>query len=221
MTVTQCTCLGCGVVFNQKKGGRRVGKYCSRECAFKDPKWKTRLCKPRVDSPFPRCVICGVICAKRKMRMCSKACRMAAARMYMRVWYASRKPPTQKACSECGRMWVRAYGNKRRLFCSGACLKKHARRIVRARRRAKENGANSEPVNPLKVFARDGWCCQLCGVRTSRSLRGQTAPNAPELDHIVPMAVGGEHTYANTQCACRQCNSKKGAKALGQQRLIA
>lgn len=78
-----------------------------------------------------------------------------------------------------------------------------------------------EPVNRLKVFARDGWRCQLCGVRTPKRLLGRQVPRAPELDHIVPMnAVSrGPHTYSNTQLACRACNVKKGARPLGQLRI--
>jgi 5-methylcytosine-specific restriction endonuclease McrA len=44
--------------------------------------------------------------------------------------------------------------------------------------------------------------------------------DAPELDHIVPLACGGAHTYQNTQCTCRECNGRKGATILGQLRLL-
>lgn len=74
-------------------------------------------------------------------------------------------------------------------------------------------------VTAPRVFARDGWRCQLCGTRTPKRLRGTYAPNAPELDHIVPIVAGGGHTWDNVQCSCRACNGKKGAKTLGQMRL--
>jgi 5-methylcytosine-specific restriction endonuclease McrA len=32
----------------------------------------------------------------------------------------------------------------------------------------------------------------------------------------VRLSLGGKHTYLNTQCACRACNIRKGAKPLGQ-----
>jgi 5-methylcytosine-specific restriction endonuclease McrA len=86
-------------------------------------------------------------------------------------------------------------------------------------RKARERGARTEVVNPYTVFLRDGWRCQLCGCRTPGTLRGTYKPNAPELDHIVPLALGGDHTYANTQCACRQCNISKGASVRGQFKL--
>ena len=34
-------------------------------------------------------------------------------------------------------------------------------------------------------------------------------PLSPELDHIHPVSKGGAHSYANTQCLCRQCNAGK------------
>jgi 5-methylcytosine-specific restriction endonuclease McrA len=32
------------------------------------------------------------------------------------------------------------------------------------------------------------------------------------VDHVVPLARGGEHSYANTQPACPPCNMSKGAR---------
>src|SRR5208282_2540 len=62
-------------------------------------------------------------------------------------------------------------------------------------------GAAYEYVNPETVFARDGWRCQHCHIETPQILRGNTsAPNAPTLDHVLPIARGGAHSYFNTQC---------------------
>lgn len=85
----------------------------------------------------------------------------------------------------------------------------------KAIRRAKQS-IEAERVSPLKVFARDNWRCQLCGVSTPQSLRGKHKPNSPELDHVIPLALGGEHTWANLQCTCRACNGAKGSRPLGQ-----
>jgi 5-methylcytosine-specific restriction endonuclease McrA len=89
---------------------------------------------------------------------------------------------------------------------------KHA---AKAKRRAREAIA-AQAFDPMKVFARDGWRCRLCGAKTPRAFRGTYEPNAPELDHIVPLALGGSHTPGNCQLACRSCNGRKGATALGQ-----
>jgi 5-methylcytosine-specific restriction endonuclease McrA len=66
------------------------------------------------------------------------------------------------------------------------------------------------------VFERDKWKCHICGMKTMPALRGSNEDSAPELDHIVSLADGGSHTWANLACACRQCNGRKGAASFGQ-----
>jgi 5-methylcytosine-specific restriction endonuclease McrA len=34
------------------------------------------------------------------------------------------------------------------------------------------------------------------------------------IEHIIPLAKGGEHTFKNTVLACRFCNISKNAKSL-------
>ena len=38
---------------------------------------------------------------------------------------------------------------------------------------------------------------------------GSFGPTYPTLDHIIPLAKGGTHTWNNVQCACAMCNSEK------------
>ena len=53
-----------------------------------------------------------------------------------------------------------------------------------------------------EVFARDGYRCMECLL---------APPDvALELDHIIPLAAGGSHTYDNVACAHRACNLEKG-----------
>lgn len=81
-------------------------------------------------------------------------------------------------------------------------------------------GATTEKVDPFKVFDRDRWRCQLCGIKTPKAKRGGFEKDAPELDHIVPLSKGGEHSYRNTHCACRRCNGSKKDATRGQFRLF-
>ena len=119
-------------------------------------------------------------------------------------------------CRECGDAFVQVYGDKRRVYCSIACQHKSTKRTARLKRRARERTARVESVNPFRVFERDGWRCYLCGTETSRMLRGTIHPLAPELDHIIPLSKGGEHSYSNTACSCRRCNAAKSDKVIGQ-----
>jgi hypothetical protein len=68
--------------------------------------------------------------------------------------------------------------------------------------------AEKRPWVPLAVqrfvHERDGATCQYCGCKDGPF----------HLDHIVPWAMGGEHSPENLTVACAQCNWSKGSKTL-------
>lgn len=140
------------------------------------------------------------------------------------------KPPLLNECRDCGT--VVSKWQQRCQTCRVKARVAAARRVKnspayrvwkkanRARRRALERGAWAERFDPVEVLARDGWRCHICGARTPAKLRGSYDDRAPELDHIVPLASGGEHSRMNTACACRKCNITKGSRPMGQLRLL-
>ena len=84
-------------------------------------------------------------------------------------------------------------------------------KIKSHKRRAERFGVDYELINRVKVFDMYGWCCANCGKKTPRDLmRTYDNPDAPTLDHIVPISKGGAHLYSNVQLLCRQCNVNKG-----------
>ena len=130
----------------------------------------------------------------------------------------------QCVCNSCGKQFVTEYGFKRRTYCSKECLRRAQRRARGGgshRARAKKYGVEYQYINPVKVFRRDNWTCQLCGKATPEKLRSTLDDRALELDHIQPISKGGPHTYANVQCTCRACNAAKGDKPMGQLKLFA
>jgi 5-methylcytosine-specific restriction endonuclease McrA len=208
---------------------RAGGKYCSRDCAFADPNWrgaadrKAEMAAVREACMLP-CVVCGgsVRRVGARQRACSDSCRLIYSRRMSRDASAAKKVIRERACRECKRPFTPIYGDKRRAFCSHFCMIRSVRRgrpknhEQRARRAGVPRVYN---IKPAWVFERDGWRCQLCGVRTPKRLRGTRDDRAPELDHIIPIAAGGGHLWENVQCSCRKCNIAKGAKPLGQLRL--
>jgi hypothetical protein len=157
---------------------------------------------------YRNCKSCGILFAAHlgRRRFCSAGCK--ALRLAKPV-----KSVVLFNCVECGTSKVRLLRNQ--LYCSDDCSVKHRKRIYKAKRRALERSDQADAVNPFVVFRRDKWTCKMCGVRTPRRLRGTCEPNAPEMDHIIPLSAGGAHSYANTQCACRECNNRKGSAQLG------
>ena len=89
-------------------------------------------------------------------------------------------------------------------------------RKATAKRRAIKQKSKIEDFTHKAIFERDNYKCQLCGKKT-RPEYSQYHPSYPNLDHIVPLFKGGDHTKLNTQCVCKQCNAIKGAEGKGDQ----
>lgn len=117
----------------------------------------------------------------------------------------------KKLCDGCRERRQRDSAKRYRKSPAGRARRKREKAVRRAR-----VAIESEAIDPIAVFDRDRWTCQLCGKRTPKRLRGKSVPDAPELDHIIPLALGGGHLWSNVQCACRSCNGAKGAKTQGQ-----
>ena len=194
--------------YRRVRGGKSdSGRFCSRECAFAciSHMAAERAALKRIASNWawkPSPLVLSEVAALR---------RIAA--------YIERPRLFMVDCMQCGaETVVRRNGGLHRKTCTScrAESERRARRACKARRRAAKRGNRCERFDPIEVLERDKWRCQMCGVITPKRLRGTHGPRAPELDHVIPLALGGEHSRANTQCACRSCNQAKGATPLGQ-----
>lgn len=155
-----------------------------------------------------QCAI-GFIAERPSGRFCSAKCRNRHDNKKKQMAARDRTP---RPCKQCARQFTPTYGHLLQVYCSHACRRAFANARSTGnthRRRAKKYGGRYEHFDPKLVFERDSWTCRICGVGTTGA---PGTPTAPELDHIKPMSVGGDHTPANTQCACRSCNQRKGAK---------
>jgi 5-methylcytosine-specific restriction endonuclease McrA len=175
---------------------------------------------------FRYCRNCGKLFFARLpfKQYCSDGCLYDANKLSKRTEYRNAwKPRGPFKCKECGRIFQPEFGDTSDSYCCETCRKRAERRYKRygnseyLRHKAENNG---ERFNPIDVLKRDHWTCQLCGVKTPKRLRGTFKDNAPELDHIIPLSMGGEHSMRNTQCLCRKCNGEKGATTKGQLRLF-
>src|SRR5262249_42535949 len=130
-------------------------------------------------------------------------------------------------CVDCGRLLTRRVPNKCKTIRCNACVRRRYRKIHGGIRkyshRSRHFGVPYDgTVTRRKVLQRDHWRCQLCGVSTPERLSGTTHPNAPEVDHIVPLSAPGSpgHVWSNVQCACHTCNMAKGTTSRGQLRIF-
>jgi hypothetical protein len=243
--MNKIVCRTCGRV----SYGRLPANYCNARCRIRSPEYiernRARLEQRRRRQGRKRVKgrrICVVV-HKRYCTLCGTGFWTASAVKQVRcnqctgIVSLCRAGLIVKQCRRCaGSFKPQATRGRASDYCSDDCLraakKDNANRYRRERRRkhgnrstyrkrARRAGAEYEPVSVQKVMDRDGWRCQICGRRTPKNLRGTCKPNAPELDHIIPFAMGGPHTYSNVQCACRACNAAKGGtQVVGQMGLF-
>lgn len=77
---------------------------------------------------------------------------------------------------------------------------------ARIRRARKAAAPVVEHIRRSIVWQRDGGICHICGTAAD--------PADWHLEHIVPLARGGEHSYRNVAVSHPDCNRRKGAKLI-------
>ena len=80
--------------------------------------------------------------------------------------------------------------------------------VIRLRYFVKVPFRRRSALNRRAVFARDGGRCQYCGAA------------AESIDHVVPRAKGGTHTWENVVAACRPCNTAKRDRLLSETTMV-
>lgn len=171
----------------------------------------------------PKCKICGDDTTRGDWGYCSDTCREKA---------------TVRTCAWCGIKFKRQFSRAtigKLAYCSTAHSAranlerarmvtgqtsrgpdKDKRRARDALRRARLKSAFVENVYPSVVFERDNYRCHLCGKKCKQGLPG-SHPDAATLDHVIPLSLGGPHSYANIATAHRRCNISKGVRAMNEQ----
>lgn len=77
------------------------------------------------------------------------------------------------------------------------------------KRRAQKVGTQVEDLRPIDIYERDIWICGLCSTPVDPDCAWPD-PMSPSLDHVLPLSLGGTHTYENVQLAHLTCNVSKG-----------
>ena len=61
-------------------------------------------------------------------------------------------------------------------------------------------------VEWLKELRNRSKICHLCGIRMKRHGK---YPGGKNLDHIIPLSIGGPHTKENLRYICAECNCNR------------
>lgn len=124
-------------------------------------------------------------------------------------------------CKGCDQEFIYRRRGCSRKFCSKKCRpsrRKSKPKVRESRKhtsRARKYGIpRVYSINLRKVCERDKWTCRLCSQPILPLLIGSNDPDAPSIDHIIPLSAKGSpgHVWNNVQLACRACNTQKGTK---------
>lgn len=192
------------------EGPRKSNTHCV-DCG-KPVRWGT--------TQETRCRSCGQKASKKRQTEERRKTREAERAKYNSRFMQARRKLTRAAagtpasprwmfaagyCHRCGESFVCRVTNSLPQFCSKTC----SRQEQKDRRRARELGVDIEPGQRWRIYARDGYTCQLCRKLIDRKATPESGLDFT-IDHIIPLARGGAHAPYNWQTAHRDCNSRKG-----------
>jgi 5-methylcytosine-specific restriction endonuclease McrA len=244
-------CQNCGAVmvanYDRMKSHRKNGfAYCDKECMYQDrgrvfrtsktyrekinatykykygrESWESDVCVLR----WMKCNQCGKQFTRRTTETsCSETCRNAYRKaLYeqeLRQRTMNRIPYLQSGyfvCVMCGNRSGVQKRLSRRKFCSDKCL-------VKATKQKRDHWIRTngpcEYIDLDKLMKKHKGKCVECGCKVAKQT-GDYQDHGATIDHIVPLAKGGWHTWNNVQLMCHRCNSVKSSKvASGTQLLL-
>ena len=94
------------------------------------------------------------------------------------------------------------------------------KRSQSSRDRARKKGLKTEYYTRQQIFDRDGYDCYICNIPVdleAAHVQGQPGWEMyPHVEHVIPLALGGDDTLANVKIAHAKCNMDKGVRLLPQ-----
>lgn len=117
-------------------------------------------------------------------------------------------------CKNCGNEFsqmVTGYNSTK--YCSEKCQNRYFnRRRCEKRYKTLMAREHNSDISLEKLYKRDHGVCYLCGEQCDwndgedRDGVFVAGPRYPSIDHIIPVAKGGTHTWNNIKLSCRECN---------------
>lgn len=219
------TCKQCGRAMWLPPSKVAMYQRCGPECY-------AAARSERVAARTRPCETCGALFTPRAIqlahgagRFCKQACNTAGAEVARRPDLIERRRATRKASIASGHLTFRT-GPDHHSWTGGEAARKERARTPEALARQAASLRAYRKANPDKVreftqsrsrrqlgrlprgtVKRIGemqrWRCAICAVSVKRGYH---------VDHVTPLARGGEHAPRNLQLLCRTCNVRKNAK---------
>ena len=122
----------------------------------------------------------------------------------------------KRVCVVCGQPFETPFPYA--LTCSKECSKMlHRDRHDHRLDRLKKNGEVDTSITLERLIERDDGVCHICGGKIDKEDYSYkdgyrvTGRSYPSIDHVIPIAMGGTHTWNNVKLAHMVCNAQKGA----------
>ena len=119
-------------------------------------------------------------------------------------------------CPVCGTL------TDRPKYCSNECAKKVQNARHETSRRIKlQDAMVDKNISLERLYRRDKGVCHICGGQCNWNDHKYEGPffivgkEYPTIDHVVPLVLGGKHSWSNVKLAHLSCNSAKGASVNG------
>jgi 5-methylcytosine-specific restriction endonuclease McrA len=215
-------CNYCGMLFIRVKErkGNDLRLFCSKECASRHNAILRKGPVKFNNIYISECIICRKIfgSTRSKQLYCSIECKKKVFSEASFIRSVINNANKVCKCVVCGREFHPIYASKDRTFCSSECMNKdhqQRKRILKRIRRARIRDRYIEYVDIDKLLETQNNICPLCGKIIGRDT---SYPNiySPSIDHILPLSRGGQHSYYNCQAVHFTCNSRKGARIVGE-----
>lgn len=133
----------------------------------------------------------------------------------------------EKECEWCGDVFETT--NVRRLTCSSECSRKRTNRIKWERKEGRLNERNTidTDITLIKLYERDKGICHICNepcdyndkqiTDEGHFIAGETYPS---IDHVIPIAKGGKHSWNNVKLAHHKCNGIKSDRIIRENKTL-
>lgn len=131
-------------------------------------------------------------------------------------------------CPTCGKEFDKVCSNK--TYCCYECEKVANKATYRTRKRIAKRRSEcgkvvDRGISVQALYKKENGICYLCGqpvdMNDYKMIRGNKVCGGryPSIEHVIPLSKGGEHSWENVRLAHRACNTKKGAKVDGQEKV--
>lgn len=187
---TNKVCEWCGQAFTVPARNTHIARFCSDECRY-----RSKGHKPMEEY------------LKELEQQKEETARIKEAERKARI--------KTKACTECGETFETIQPNQ--LTCSKECSRLRKNRLRRHYKEERYNETNliDKDITVKVLYKRDKGICYICGgkcdFKDHTQINGHftAGPNYPSIDHVIPIARGGMHTWDNVKLAHHHCNSMK------------